>query len=249
MDRDQGRPLSRKPVDGSLPSVDRAIVQDPEDPIGRCEGLDPHDPVHEDIEGLDGVPVDHIPEELGPVDVPGGLVGAGPVAGVLVLHSHRPARSRRPGGMAPAPETDCFLVEPAPDLDPADLGHQAGGQHVPAQHLPAEPGEGKADFVGELAGERLDLIDQLRGKKAEGRPPREPSLSPARRSWKKRFRHLLTTGRGVSDSSTISLFSRPPRRRAGSSWSGRRPDTVTYTVGLGTRGLRDPRRSARRHMG
>ena len=48
-----------------------------------------------------------------------------------------------------------------------------------------------------------------RGGKPGCRPLRDRSSSPSRRSRKKRFRHLLTTGRARSRRSPISLFSSP----------------------------------------
>lgn len=50
---------------------------------------------------------------------------------------------------------------------------------------------------------------QRQGEKSAGRPWRDLSSRPARRSSKNRLRHLLTICRGVSSLSAISSFSRP----------------------------------------
>lgn len=110
VDGAEGGPLAGEPVDGSLPPVDGAVVQNPEDSVGRGIGLGGHDPSHEGIEGLDRVPPDHLAEELGPVDVPGSLVGTGTVTPILVLDPHRPARGRRRGWMPAAADLELGLL-------------------------------------------------------------------------------------------------------------------------------------------
>ena len=47
------------------------------------------------------------------------------------------------------------------------------------------------------------------GGKARGRPGRERSSSPGKRSWKNRFRHWLTTSRRVLSRAAISSFCSP----------------------------------------
>ena len=52
------------------------------------------------------------------------------------------------------------------------------------------------------------------GEKRAGRPPRGSSSRPARRSLKKRWRHLLTICRGISNRAPISSLPRPVAARS-----------------------------------
>ena len=68
-----------------------AVVDDPEHPRGRAVGLLAHDLRDEAIEGSDAGLGFAATEDLGPMHIPGGQVGPGAPALVLVLDAHRPA--------------------------------------------------------------------------------------------------------------------------------------------------------------
>jgi hypothetical protein len=67
--------------------------------------------------------------------------------------------------------------------------------------------------AGQLAGESFNLNDQLWVERARGQPGRERSSKPARRSSKKRFRHILTTSRRVSRRAAIWSLESPSAAR------------------------------------
>ena len=66
-------------------AVRRTVVGNPENASRRAIGFDRPDLLHESVEGRDAGAVFAAAEELGPVDVPSGQVGAGPAALVFVF--------------------------------------------------------------------------------------------------------------------------------------------------------------------
>ena len=96
--------LSLEPVGGTLAAMDGAVVDDPEDALGRTIGLHGHHLGDEGVEGDDGDLADDLAEEAGPVHVPGRDVGADSVAPVFVLDANRAADDIRTGsGHFPPP--------------------------------------------------------------------------------------------------------------------------------------------------
>jgi len=65
MDDDEVAPLRLEPLDGPLPSMDGAAIEDPEDTGGGAVGLVLHDRRHEGVEGEDGDLVFDASEERG----------------------------------------------------------------------------------------------------------------------------------------------------------------------------------------
>lgn len=88
-------------------SMDGAIVDDPEDTFGAVVGVGRHDLGHQGIEGGDGGLLGDLAEDSGVMDVPGGLVGAGSMAAILVLDVQWTLRARGRGRMASS--TDLVL--------------------------------------------------------------------------------------------------------------------------------------------
>ena len=105
-------PLARRleARDRPIPPMGRAVIHDPEHPGGGAVRLLGHDVRHQTVEGADARRGGARPEELGPVDVPGGLVGAGAAAHVLVLEPDRGPRPGRLGRVAPDPGLDARLL-------------------------------------------------------------------------------------------------------------------------------------------
>src|SRR5579859_5656343 len=64
---------------------------------------------------------------------------------------------------AVGPGFDGVFDEPAPDGGPRDLGHQATFDDLRLDVGDVKPGEGKAEFGGQLTGDRLDGDDDLWG--------------------------------------------------------------------------------------
>ena len=122
-----------EPVRGGLAAMRAAIVDHPEDAIGRTVGFDGHDLIDQASERLDTGRRFQPPEQLGPVDIPGGQVGPGAAAGVFVLHTQGPARPGGGGWMA------------------AQAGLE-GGLLVGADHVLA----GAESFAFELAGVEIE---------------------------------------------------------------------------------------------
>jgi hypothetical protein len=70
---------------------------------------------------------------------------------------------KHPAPSAPRPQR--VLVKPTPDCDPADLGYDAGGQHITTQLSAAEARERQPQPGGQLTRQCLHLGDDARGKK------------------------------------------------------------------------------------
>ena len=85
--------LCLEPVDGALPAMDRAAVDDPEDALGRTIGFQGHHLGDEGVEGVDGDLADDLAKEPGPVHVPRRDVGTDTMTPVFVHSTRRP----RPG--------------------------------------------------------------------------------------------------------------------------------------------------------
>jgi hypothetical protein len=88
-------PRGAQAVSGFEPAVGGTVVGNPEDAPSRAIGLDGHDLLHEAVEWLDAGGVLAAPKELGAMDIPGGQVGAGTAALVLVLDAGATARCSR----------------------------------------------------------------------------------------------------------------------------------------------------------
>ena len=81
-----------------------------EDAPGRAVRLGAHDLLDEPAEGLDPGPWLTAPEELGPMDVPGGQILEGPATLVLVLDAHGPTDRRRQRRVTADPGLDARLL-------------------------------------------------------------------------------------------------------------------------------------------
>ena len=100
------RPALAEPRFRARTPVRAAVVDDPEDPAGTGIGFLAHHLVDEAPEGHDARARLTAPEDLGPVDVPGGEVGERAAPLVLVLD---PTSTTRPG--------QCPRVDPGAGLD------------------------------------------------------------------------------------------------------------------------------------
>jgi len=97
------------------------------------------------------------------------------------------------------PWFDGILMEPAPYGAPADGSGQAGLSGVGGNIVTAPAGKGNVIGSQQLTGDCFNLNNDLCGGKDRGRPGRERSSRPSRRYSKKRFRHMQTTSRRVSN--------------------------------------------------
>jgi len=124
--------------------------------------------------------------------------------------STRPAlsgeeRVSRKDPAAMAPGLEGIRTEPAPECHPADLRDDTAGDDLTLEFVNREARQRYSESRRDLAGEALNLDDDA-GEKRAGRPPRGCSSSPARRSRKNLWRHLLTIWRGVSSRAAIASF-------------------------------------------
>ena len=63
-----------------------------------------------------------------------------------------------------APRTQRILMQPSPDRDAADLGHNAGGQHVATQLRAAEARQRQAELGRQFTRQCLHQGDHARGE-------------------------------------------------------------------------------------
>ena len=198
-----------------------AVVDDPKDPMGLAVGILTHDLLNQAVEGDNGAAGLATAVDLGSVDIPGGQIGPGTEASILMLDLEGRVSPRRQRGVAalagldggfligahdelipsqgltlpnalveieqtaglgekvriagkqPAtmlPGPDGILMEPAPDGGPADGGHQARLTELSGQIVVAPAREGKALTGRQLAGQGLNLNDDLWGEKLGGDP-------------------------------------------------------------------------------
>src|SRR5487761_805381 len=89
-----------QPLDRPRAAVGRAVVDDPEDSLGRTIWLAPHDLVDQPSEGCDTGLLFQAAEELGAVNVPGSEVRERATPVVLVLDQRGMAGSRWPRWVA-----------------------------------------------------------------------------------------------------------------------------------------------------
>jgi len=180
-----------------------------------------HDLSDQAVKGDNGAAGFATAEDLGLVDIPGGQIGAGTEASILMLDLEGRVGSRRQTGVAtlagldggfligahdelvpaegltllnalveneqtaglgekvgiagkqPAtmlPGPDGVLMEPAPHGGPADGGHQARLTELSGQIVVAPAREGNALTGRQLAGQGLNLNDDLWGEKLGGDP-------------------------------------------------------------------------------
>lgn len=193
-----------------------AVVNDPKDPMGMAVGILTHDLLNQAVEGDNGAAGFTTAVDLGLVDIPGGQIGPGTEASILMLDLEGRVGPRRQRGVAtlagldggfligahdelvpaegltlpnalveieqtaglgekvgiagkqPAtmlPGPDGILMEPAPDGGPADGSHQARLTELSGQIVVAPAREGKALTGRQLAGQGLNLNDDLWGEK------------------------------------------------------------------------------------
>lgn len=198
-----------------------AVVNNPKDPMGMAVGILIHDLLDQAVEGDNGAAGFATAVDLGLVDIPGGQIGPGSEASILMLDLEGrvgPGRQRgvatlagldggfliggqdeliraqgltlpnalveiqqaaglgekvRIAGKQPAtmlPGPDGILMEPAPDGGPADGGHQARLTDLSGQIVVAPVREGNALTGRQLAGQSLNLNDDLWGEKLGGDP-------------------------------------------------------------------------------
>ena len=106
----EDREVDLDPIDGTLPPMDGAAVHDPANAASGSVGFLAHYFGDEGIEHGDGNLLDDLPEEAGAVYVPGGQVGADPLALVLVLDAHGATRSGWHDLMAACADRDLRLL-------------------------------------------------------------------------------------------------------------------------------------------
>jgi len=95
VDEGDGWPLRTDPGDGALSAMGGSIVDDPEDaPCGAIRFL-LHDLAQEATEGVNAGRKFAASKDLGAMDVPGGKVGPGAEALILMFDTHGAPRSRR----------------------------------------------------------------------------------------------------------------------------------------------------------
>src|SRR5215207_820473 len=111
MDESQVGPLPLQTLHRGISSVGGTIVHHPEDPTRRGVGFLLHHLLDEAAKRLDADLRLATPEEPGAMDVPGGQVGQGSLASVLVFDAHLPIFARWKGRMTATPGLDGgFLV-------------------------------------------------------------------------------------------------------------------------------------------
>lgn len=164
VDKNQVRPLIPESLNGSLPPMDGAVVDDPEDASGRAIGLSVHHRSYEGIEGLDGRAPHDVAEQTRVMDVPSGLIGACPHAAVLMFNAHRSARLGRSGRMTSFADLESsllvgrqdkvvvsqWLIVPEALVEVEDTASLAGEVRIPAKD-PAAVAPGTDRILGEPA--------------------------------------------------------------------------------------------------
>jgi hypothetical protein len=115
MHQHQVRPSVLEAVDGTLATVDGAVVNDPEHPGCRSVGSRGHHLSNQPIEVFDGRALNDVPEQPGPMDIPGHLVGADAMTTVFVFNPHQATGSGRADRMASFPDLKLGLLVRAQD--------------------------------------------------------------------------------------------------------------------------------------
>ena len=109
-------------LDGPLAAVRGAVIDDPEDSLGRSIGLSPHDLVNQPAEGCDARFLLQATEQFRPMDVPSGEVSERAAPVVLMLDEHGMALARRPRWVAADTSLDGGLLicrdDVFPDMKP-----------------------------------------------------------------------------------------------------------------------------------
>src|SRR5204863_8214185 len=105
-----GRPGLGHAVDGCLASVRRAVVDDPEHPVGAGVRFGGHDLLDKAGEGADAGARLAAAKHLAPVHIPSGQVGKRPAPVVFVLDAHHPGPAGCQGGVAAAAGLDGGLL-------------------------------------------------------------------------------------------------------------------------------------------
>jgi hypothetical protein len=128
-------------------------------------------------------------------------------SGVEVEH---PAALLRKGGVARKgprarlPRLDRVHVQPAPDRRRRRVRHAALHNEAMRLNQP-ELRERQPAGSRQLARDRLDLGDLLRGGERRGRPARGLSFNPSSRSWKNRLRHFPRSPRSYPTPGDLSV--------------------------------------------
>jgi hypothetical protein len=93
-----------------------AVVHDPKDAASGLVGLLAHDFANEPIHGSDSGLDFAATENLRSMNIPGGQIGPGTFAKVLVLYAHGPGGSRWQSGMFPAASLNAGLFVRGNDI-------------------------------------------------------------------------------------------------------------------------------------
>ncbi len=118
-------------------------------------------------------------------------------------------RIARKNPCAVLPRPDCVGMQPSPNGAIADGGHNSRLADFGSQLTHAPTRQRNITGGRQFTGKGLNLNDEFWGGKTRGRPGRSRSSRPAKRSSKKRFRHMLTTSRRVSRREAISSLDSP----------------------------------------
>jgi hypothetical protein len=142
MDGHQVGEGSGEPLDAGLPTMRRAVVEDPEHAARVAIRKLAHDLGDEPTEGLDAGGFLAAPEDLGAVHVEGGQVGPSPGAGVLVLNPRGLMGAWGQGGMGSHACLDAGLLVGAQ--------HELVGSQSLALPLAGVPIQDPSRFAGEI---------------------------------------------------------------------------------------------------
>ncbi len=109
-------------------------------------------------------------------------------------------RIAREDPAASAPRTQRILVQPAPDCHTADLGHDAGGQHMAPQLGADEARQRQTKLGGQFTRQHFHIGDHARGKKQRvdlgGNDPRAHEAAYKRLRWIEFVEELPKTATG-----------------------------------------------------
>jgi len=91
-------PAGSDAIDCFMSAMSRAVIHDPEDPLGGFVGFAAHDRGDEAIGGSNATLLFTVSEELGTVDVPSCQIGPSTLPEILVFNPHgRPAATGKVG--------------------------------------------------------------------------------------------------------------------------------------------------------
>src|SRR6516164_3914845 len=95
-------PAGSDAIDCFMSAMSRAVIHDPEDPLGGFVGFAAHDRGDEAIGGSNAILLFTMSEELGTVNIPSSQIGPSTLPEILVLNPHGSASSRGQGGLLTA---------------------------------------------------------------------------------------------------------------------------------------------------